>query len=100
MSIVIALTIIVVGWHAGLLAMRLAVDLIATVIGTILFVRVARTRHRIVAMQHLDVSRPPTRAQRRLLAAGLKLAIEQAAFRSLLPATASRAERIAVRWAI
>ena len=104
MTIVITLTIMIVGWHAGMAVVRLTVDAIATAIGVVLEVRVANVRRRIIAMRNevetaaLDFDRRPSRAERRLMATELKLTIRQTEFRSLLPLTASRAERIAAAW--
>lgn len=98
MSIIIVLTIIALVWRGATAVARLAVDAMATAIGLVLFARAAHVRRRIVAMREgrgtLDFDRRPSRAERRLMAAGLKHAIRQAELRSLLPVTTSRAERI------
>lgn len=98
MSIIIVLTIIALVRHGATAVARLAVDAIATGIGLVLFAHAAHIRRRILAMREgcgtLDFDRRPSRAERRLMTAGLKLAIRQAELRSLLPVTTWRAERI------
>jgi len=102
MSIIVALMIMIAAWQEGMAIARLTVDLIATAMGIMLAIRAARVRRRIIAMRNesaaavRDCDRRPRRAERRLLAAGLKLAIRQTEFRSLFPTTMERAERIAV----
>ncbi|MDK2766632.1 MAG: hypothetical protein KYX69_02820 [Sphingomonas sp.] len=101
MSVFITLTIMIAAWEGCTVIARLTVDLIATAMGIVLTLRAARIRRRIIAMRSgaqatiLDFDRRPSRAQRRSMAAGLKLAIRQTELRSLFPATMERSERIA-----
>ena len=85
-------------WHAAMAIARSTVDAIATVLGVVLFARVARLQRRMIAMREgrgtVDFDRRPSRADRRLMAAGLKLAIRQTEFRSLFPHVGSRCERL------
>jgi len=98
MSIIIVLTIIALVWHGTSAVARLAVDAIATGIGLVLFARAAHVRRRIVAMRQgrgaLDSDRRPSRAERRLMAVGLNLAIRQTELRSLFPQAGLRCERL------
>ncbi|WP_394653103.1 hypothetical protein [uncultured Sphingomonas sp.] len=98
MSIIIMLMIIVLGWHAATATARLLVDLIATVMGVVLFAKAAQVRCRMLAMQgrsgDAGGDQRLSRSERRLLAAGLKLAMRQTEFRSLLPQVAARCERL------
>lgn len=98
MSLIILLTISVLAWHGSVAIARLAVDAIATVVGLALFARAAHVSSHILAMRNrhgaVDFDRRLGRSDRRLIAAGLKLAIQQTEFRSLFPQTASRCERL------
>lgn len=98
MSIVIALMIITFVWYAAMVIARSTVDAIATALGVILFVRAARVQRRMIAMRvghsAADFDRRPSRAERRLMAAGLKLAIRQTELRRLFPQVGSRCERL------
>ena len=86
------------------IALRMIVELIATMIAIVLAVRTRRVVRDILAMRdmyagpELDFDRKPSRAERRALAAGLRLAIRQTELMSLLPHTAARAQRMVAGW--
>lgn len=67
---------------------RLVVGLIALIIAIGLSRRVARTTRQLLELRRadLDYDRRPTRAQRRLMRASLRLALHQTELRSLFPA--------------
>lgn len=98
MSSIIALTIVVLAWHGAMALARLMVDVIVTAMGFALFARAAHVRRRILALREKcgspDFDQRPSRAARRLMASGLKLAIRQTEFRSLLPHVGSRCDRL------
>lgn len=99
MSIIVALTISIFIWHGAMAIARLIVDAIATVLGVMLFARTARVERRLLAMcaepGANDVDHQPSRAERRLMAAGLRLAIRQIEMRSLFPHIGSHCDRLA-----
>ncbi|AXJ96335.1 MULTISPECIES: hypothetical protein [unclassified Sphingomonas] len=102
MSIIIMLTITVLGWHAANAAARLLVEAIATVVGIALFAKAAGIHRRMLAMRGqcggLDRDARPSRSERRLMAASLELAIRQTELRSLFPQVGLRCERLVSVW--
>ncbi|WP_419809032.1 hypothetical protein [Sphingomonas sp.] len=98
MSIIIALMIITFVWHAAVVIARSTVDAIATAVGVVLFWRAARVERRMIAMREgrgaAEFDRRPNRAERRLMADGLRLAIRQTELRSLFPQVGSRCDRL------
>lgn len=98
MWIIVALTISIFIWHGAMTIVRSTVGAVATAMGVILFVRAACVRRRVLAMREergaADFDRPPSRAERRWMAAGLKLAIRQTELRSLFPHIGSRCQRL------
>ena len=81
-------------------AVRLAADVVATAIAIGLAVQARRATRAILAMREAHDHRPggfanqPSRAERRAMAASLRVAIRQTELISLLPHTAARAERM------
>lgn len=98
MSIIIVLTLGLLVWHGAMATARVMVDAAATAMGLILFARADRLHRRILALRDergsFDFDRRPSRAERRLMAAGLKLAIRQTELRSLFSQVAARCERL------
>ncbi|WP_375398457.1 hypothetical protein [uncultured Sphingomonas sp.] len=98
MSIIIALMIVTFVWHAAMVIARSTVDAIATALGVVLFARAARVQRHMIATRGeigtADFDRRTSRAERRLMAAGLKLAIRKTELRSLFPHVGSRCERL------
>lgn len=98
MSIIIAVMLITFVWHSAMVIARSTVDAIATVLGVFIFARAACVQRLMIAMREgggvADFDRRPSRAERRLMADGLRLAIRQTELRSLFPQVGSRCERL------
>lgn len=75
-----------------------SVGMMAMIIAILLALRVRRLEPIIVAMrdERSAVDRNPTRAERRAMAASLRLALKRTELRSLFPTLADRAEQFAV----
>jgi len=80
---------------------RLLVAAIATLLGLSLIIRSRRVARDLLAganeNRNLNYDRKPSRAERRAMGRGLKLALDQTELRSLFPATMARADTWADR---
>lgn len=97
MLLIIALTS---AWLLGRYVSGILVAMIATSVGVNLALRARRVERRIIlaARHDLNFDARPTRAERRIMRAGLRLALDQAPIRSLFPSTMTRAQSIAAWW--
>ncbi|WP_439570691.1 hypothetical protein [Sphingomonas sp.] len=97
--------ITIIALSAAILAIplmaRLLVAAIATLLGAALVIRSRRNAGDIlsrgIGQRNSRCDRKPSRAERRLLKQGLKLALDQAELKSLFPTTVARAETWANR---
>ncbi len=103
-NIMIALIAFAAATLATPLASRLLAAAIATLLGVALIVRSWRVGRDILGRVNdrrgLDYDRRSTRAERRAMRKGLKLALDQTEFRSLLPKMMATAERWAGRLSV
>jgi hypothetical protein len=79
---------------------RLLVAAVALLLALEISRRVARKTHLLLQdpWRDLDYDRKSTHAERRLMRASLRLAIQQTELRSLFPSVAARADAMASQW--
>ncbi len=95
------ISLLTAAWLVGRYVPTIMVAIIATLIGVNLVARARPVERRVIlaARSDLNFNRRPTRAERRMVRKGLRLALDQTEFRSLFPATMTRAQAIADRLA-
>ena len=93
---VIIILVLVLMYVCAIWLPRLLVGGVALIFTITLSLRVKRTTRLLLqdVPRDLDYDRKPTRAQRRLMRASLRLAIRQTELRSLLPGVVTQADAI------